>query len=433
MAATTTPASSTQDAHPAWGDSTDPAGTANPAATAGSAGSAGAAAAGGAPALAQPWYALFSRGARDWLRHNQKVREAVQAHLPELVATPDLIGGPQQRTVQVPMRLLEHARFRLAPARSSLGAGQGDGQPGDILRPARPAATGGAGTQGDGGDGEGAVRLLLEFPIDDILDWLWDAFELPHLTPRHLGAIDDVQLVRSGLDRHGARSRLDRRRTVKEAIKRRALQAQPVPFTNEDLRYRQVLPQPRPSTNAVVFFVLDVSASMAQPERKLAKSFFFFALQGLRRRYARVETRFIAHTTRAWEFSEAEFFQVNGMGGTMASTAFRLSRELLQEHYAPGRYNAYLFYASDGENFSEDRGPASAALGELAVLLNYMGYVETVPGVPRSLETEMHSLFAEQERRGSPLHSSILGKSDDVWEAIRTFFRHEAADTEDAA
>ena len=384
-----------------------------------------------APALARPWYGLFSRGARDWLRHNQKVRDAVQAHLPELIATPDLIGGPQQRTVQVPMRLLEHAHFRLAPARNSVGAGQGDGQPGDLLRAARPAATGEAGAPG--GDGEGAVRLLLEFPIDDILDWLWDAFELPHLKPRQLGAIDDVRLVRSGLDRHGARSRLDRRRTVKEAIKRRALQAQPVPFTNDDLRYRQVLPQPRPSTNAIVFFVLDVSASMAQAERKLAKSFFFFALQGLRRRYARVETRFIAHTTRAWEFSEAEFFQVNGMGGTMASTAFRLSRELLQEHYAPGRYNAYLFYASDGENFSEDRAAASLGLGELAALLNYMGYVETLPGVPRSLETEMHSLCAEQERRGLPLHSSILSKPDDVWAAIRTFFQHEAADTEAAS
>ncbi|MGK5052254.1 DUF444 family protein [Janthinobacterium sp. RB2P8] len=382
-----------------------------------------------APALAQPWYALFARGTRDWLRHNQKVREAVQAHLPELIAMPDLIGGPQQRTVHVPMHLLEHARFRLAPARNSVGAGQGEGQPGDLLRAARPAATGEAGAPG--GDGEGAVRLLLEFPIDDILDWLWEAFELPHLKPRHLGVIDEVQLVRSGLERHGARSRLDRRRTVKEAIKRRAVQAQPVPFTNDDLRYRQVLPQPRPSTNAVVFFVLDVSASMAQAERRLAKSFFFFALQGLRRRYARVETRFIAHTTRAWEFSEAEFFQVNGMGGTMASTAFRLSRELLQEHYAPERYNAYLFYASDGENFSEDRGAASLALGDLAALLSYMGYVETLPGVPRSLETEMHSLCAEHERRGLPLHSSILSRTDDVWAAIRTFFQHEAADTQE--
>ena len=425
MSATATPGSaSEQPQH---------AGRAGDAAPGGRTGAPAGTEAAAAPRLAQPWYALFSRGARDWLRHNQKVREAVQAHLPELIAGPDLIGGPQQRTVQVPVRLLEHARFRLAPPRNGIGAGQGEGEPGTILRAARPATAGEGEAQGDGGNGEGEVRLLLEFAVDDILDWLWEELKLPHLKPRHLSVLDDVQLLRAGVDRHGARSRLDRRRTVKEAIKRRALQTQPIPFTNDDLRYRQVLQRPRPSTNAVVFFVLDVSASMAQAERKLAKSFFFFALQGLRRSYAKVETRFIAHTTRAWEFSEAEFFQVNGMGGTMASSAFRLSHELLQERYAPGRYNAYLFYASDGENYSEDRGAASLALGQLAGMLNYMGYVETVPGVPRSLETEMHSLCAEQERRGLPLHSSILARPDDVWAAIRTFFRHEAASAEDGA
>ena len=84
------------------------------------------------------WYDLFSRGARDWLRHNDKVREAVHSHLPDLIAGPDLITGSQQRTVQVPVRLLEHARFKLAEGRSDSGAGQGDGQPGDVLQPAEP-------------------------------------------------------------------------------------------------------------------------------------------------------------------------------------------------------------------------------------------------------------------------------------------------------
>lgn len=392
--------------------------------------------------LAQPWYALFSRGARDWLRHSQKVRDAVQAHLPELITGADVISGPQQRQVQVPVRLLEHARFRLAPPRSSHGAGQGAGQPGDILRAARPLGIDDDAGDGDGGggNGEGEVRLLLEFAVDDIMDWLWEELKLPKLQPRHLSTIDDAAYVRAGWDKHGARSRLDRRRTMKEAIKRRAVQTQvqlqtpqalptaPLAFINEDLRFRQLLLKPRPSSNAVVFFVLDVSASMAQAERKLAKSFFFFALQGLRRSYAKVEARFIAHTTRAWEFSEEEFFQVNGMGGTIASGAFRLGRELLNQHYAGDRYNAYLFYASDGENFSEDRSAASLALGELLPLLNYMGYVETVPGTPRTLETEMHRLCAEQARHGMPLHSSILSKTDDVWAAIRTFFQHEGAD-----
>src|SRR5450830_1377650 len=101
--------------------------------------------------LAQPWYALFSRGARDWLRHSQKVRDAVQAHLPELITGADVISGPQQRQVQVPVRLLEHARFRLAPPPSSNGAGQGAGQPGDILRAARPL-----GIADEAGDGEGS-------------------------------------------------------------------------------------------------------------------------------------------------------------------------------------------------------------------------------------------------------------------------------------
>jgi len=387
--------------------------------------------------LAQPWYALFSRGARDWLRHSQKVRDAVQAHLSDLITGPDVISGPQQRQVQVPVRLLEHARFRLALPRSNNGAGQGMGQPGDILRAARPLAIDDEAGQGDGGNGEGEVRLLLEFAIDDIMDWLWEELKLPNLKPRHLSTIDDAAYVRAGWDKHGARSRLDRRRTMKEAIKRRAVQVQtqqqPVAFINEDLRFRQLLLKPRPSANAVVFFVLDVSASMAQAERKLAKSFFFFALQGLRRSYARVEARFIAHTTRAWEFSEEEFFQVNGMGGTIASGAFRLGRELLSEHYTHGQYNAYLFYASDGENFSEDRSAASLALRELLPLLNYMGYVETVPGAPRTLETEMHRLCAEQERHGFPLHSSILARSDDVWAAIRTFFQHEGAASKEAS
>lgn len=378
------------------------------------------------------WYDLFSRGARDWLRHNQKVRESVQAHLPELIAGPDLITGPQERTVQVPVRLLDHARFRLADARSETGAGQGEGKAGDVLRPAR-GETGlepGGGDEGGGGNQDGGVRLLLEFSVDDILDWMWQELKLPLLKPKPHTAIDEHELVREGWDKHGARSRLDRRRTVKEAIKRRAVQRDPVAFTNEDLRFRQLVRRPKPSTSAVVFLVVDVSASMTQAERKLAKAFFFFALQGIRRSYAKVETRFVAHTTRAWEFSESEFFQVTGIGGTIASSAFKLTLELVREKYDPGRYNAYMFYASDGENFTEDRAASSQALTELGGMLNYIGYVETVPGMPRAVDTEMRRLCKELERRGLPIANSVLTNTDDVWQAIRHFFVHQAAQQE---
>ena len=371
------------------------------------------------------WYDLFSRGARDWLRHNDKVREAVQNHLPDLIAGPDLITGPQGRTVQVPVRMLEHARFKLADGRTQTGAGQGEGNPGDVLQPSQPEQLPGGADSAEGGSEDGEVRLLLEFSIDELMDWIWEELKLPELQPKPGARIDEIELVREGWDKRGARSRLDRRRTIKEAIKRRAVQVDPLPFTNDDLRFRQLVTRVRPSTSAAILFVIDVSASMTQLERKLAQSFFFFALEGIRRKYARVETRFIAHTTPAGEFSEQEFFQVTGIGGTIASSAFRLVGELVRKELDAVHNNIYMFYASDGENFTEDRAAASQALAELGGVLNYIGYVETLPGVPRALETEMRRLCNELERRGLPISSSVLSGPDDVWRALRKFFSTE--------
>ncbi|MCE2868116.1 MAG: DUF444 family protein [Oxalobacteraceae bacterium] len=373
-----------------------------------------------------PWYTLFSRGARDWLRHNQKIRASVQQQLPDLVAGADLMTGSEQRTVHLPVRVLEHARFRLAdnPIETFRRAGQGRGQPGDVLRSApTPEASD---EESDGNQGEGQLQLLLELKVDDIVDWLWESMKLPELQPKPRTSLAEQDFVREGWDKRGARARLDRRRTVKEAVKRRAIQTNPVAFCNDDLRFRQLVQRPKPVMHAVVLFALDVSASMTHAERKLAKTFFFFALQGLRRKYGKVETRFIAHTTQAWEFSEPEFFQVTGTGGTGASSAFDLAIRMLETDYPTTQYNSYLFYASDGENFTEDRKPATAGLETLAQLLNYVGYIETVPGASRTMETEMSAICRQLQQQGAPLGSCILNQPEDVWKAIRQFFVADA-------
>ena len=159
------------------------------------------------PSGQNDWYDLFSRGARDWLRHNDKVRDAVRQHLPDAIAAPDLMTGPPNRSVQVPLRLLEHARFRLSNGQSTTGAGQGPAQPGDMLRPPNFDLD----DDNQAGNEDGAVTLLMEFAIDDILDWLWEEFQLPELKPRGKATLDQPEVVREGWDRHGARSRLDRR------------------------------------------------------------------------------------------------------------------------------------------------------------------------------------------------------------------------------
>jgi uncharacterized sporulation protein YeaH/YhbH (DUF444 family) len=372
-----------------------------------------------------PWYDLFSRGARDWLRHNQKVRQAVREQIVDLMTGGDFITQPDQRTVQVPVRLLEHARFRLADAQKQEGAGQGNAQAGDTLRQADAGQDSG-GDDGEGGHDDGGIKLLLELKVDDIVDWLTEELKLPDLRPKTGATLEDEEIVREGTGKRGIRARLDRRRTVKEAVKRRAIQTNPTPFIDDDLRFHQLKQRPRMASNAVVFFVLDVSASMTTIERKLAKTFFFFVLSGLRRQYHRVEVRFVAHTTEAWEFPEREFFDVSGSGGTMASCAFELTYKLLDEHYDASQYNAYMFYASDGENATDDRAASGRWLAKLAERVNYIGYVETRPGTARFAQTDMRSIMGELSQGGARAGSQVVSEVKDIWQAIRHFFVHEA-------
>ena len=369
------------------------------------------------------WYELFSRGTRDWLRHNEKVRQAVRDHLPELVAGSDVLSDARDRTVKVPVRFMEHYRFRLRDQDEQQGAGQGDAKPGDVLRPARPVS----GSDPAGGEGEGQVSFVLEFQIDDILDWLWEDLQLPNLQPRAGSSVEEDAYVREGWDKRGARSRLDRRRTLREAVKRRGAQPDSrVPIGNDDLRFRQLARRRKPTTNAVVFFVLDVSSSMDEHCRKLAKTFFFWALQGIRRQYTSVETVFVAHTVGAWEFAEEQFFQVRGEGGTKSSTGFAKAREILDERYDPAQYNCYLFYATDGHNFSEDRAAATEAVRRLLPDMNFAGYAEVSQQAHRHMDTEVAAIWQRLVADDFPVGSYTLTSDSDIWPAIKAFFIDQA-------
>lgn len=372
------------------------------------------------PLLLAKWYELFSRGARDWLRHDEKVRESVRESLPSIIAGGDVINE-STRTVRVPVRMLEHYHFRLRRSGESQGVGQGDAKPGDVL--ADPNAQPGSGDKGPGGHEDGEIQLMLEIKIDDIVDWLWEEMQLPNLKARN-GPSEETDWIREGWDRRGARSRLDRRRSFKELVKRRG-QGGPASFTDEDLRFRQLARRRQPAIHAVVFFLLDVSGSMSDRDRKLAKTFFFWVVQGLRREYRSLETVFVAHTTEAWEFNEPEFFQVTGTGGTVASTGLGKVREIIDERYSPSRHNIYLFYASDGDNAVSDHAESQELLTSIAKDSAYAGYVEVASGLSRQLATETGRLFAESASAGLPAGSYVVNDYDDVWGAVRHFFTAE--------
>ena len=367
------------------------------------------------------WYDLFSRGARDWLRHNEKVREAVRQHLPQIVAGADVLGGGAS-TVRVPVRMLEHYRFRLRSSNEQQGVGQGQAKPGDRI--GRPQQEGEQ-QRGQGGNEDGTIQYTLEFRIDDIVDWLWDEMQLPNLEAKQGKAKED-DWTREGWDRRGARARLDRRRALKESIKRRGVQsavgAEPPAFTDDDLRYRQLAKREQPAMQAVVILLLDVSGSMGERERQISKTFFFWAIQGLRRQYRHLDLVFVAHTSEAWEFQEDEFFRVSGTGGTVASAGLKKVREIIDARYSPSQYNVYLFYASDGENFPSDQPQAHAALDELVGDCNYAGFLEVAPLAGSMPDSEVGKLFLNLAEETDNVGAFRVSGTDDIWNAVRHFF-----------
>ena len=209
------------------------------------------------------WYDLFSRGARDWLRHDEKVRESVRKHLPQIVSGGDVINDTS-RTVRVPVKMLEHYHFRLRRPEEQQGAGQGKAKPGDVF--SDPSKQRGPGEKGPGGQDDGEMQLLLEFKIDDIVDWLWEEMKLPNIKAR-VGPSEESEWIREGYDRRGARSRLDRRRSFKEMVKRRGNPGATPTFIDDDLRFRQLARRRQPALHAVVFFLLDVSGSMSDRDQ----------------------------------------------------------------------------------------------------------------------------------------------------------------------
>ena len=178
------------------------------------------------------------------------------------------------------------------------------------------------------------------------------------------------------------------------------------------------------------FSLLDVSGSMTERDRQLAKTFFFWVAAGLRREYRYLDIAFIAHTTEAWEFNEADFFRVSASGGTVASTGFAKVREVMQQRFNPASCNVYLFYASDGDNADTDRAPARGELEALGQAARYLGYVEISSGAGRGAPTQTYRLFDEIIAAGLRGGQFLLSSPDDIGAAVRHFFSAEAqADT----
>jgi len=175
---------------------------------------------------------------------------------------------------------------------------------------------------------------------------------------------------------------------LKQKIKR-------VPWIDDfDIKYNNTIRVPVPSSKAVMFCVMDVSGSMTQSIKDIAKRFFVLLYLFLKRNYKQIEVVFIRHHTHAKEVDEQEFFYSRETGGTIVSSALKLTGEVLQERYPAGDWNIYVAQASDGDNWDGDSNICGELLQkQILPMVQYFAYVEITTGPHQNLWLEYEKVY----------------------------------------
>jgi uncharacterized sporulation protein YeaH/YhbH (DUF444 family) len=330
------------------------------------------------------------------------------------------------------------------------GEGQGSGQ----------------GKAGKGGKGED--DFVFELSREEFMDLLFDDLALPNLVRNQLIGSTEFKSVRAGYRTDGAPSNIDVVRSLKGAIARRTALGAPskarireleealaallgggsadddpqvvalreeidrlktriaaLPFIDTfDLRYQSFTRLPQPTSKAVMVCIMDVSGSMDQVRKNLAKRFFILLYLFLKRNYDKIEVVFIRHHTVAQEVDEHDFFYSRETGGTVVSSALSLAEEVLRERYDPNVWNIYAAQASDGDNWDSDSAVCRDILTEkLLPMMRYFAYVEITPRQHQSL------WYAYQEVAAAHAHFAMreIDGPDDIFPVFRDLFKRQTA------
>lgn len=350
-------------------------------------------------------------------RHREQIRKSVQENLRHR-SIADTTSGEE---VSIPTRDTNEPVFRhdRGGRFTHILPGNREFTTGDRI--ARPEGGGGGGAGGSGNsDSEGLDDFVFHISQQEFLDLLFEDMALPRLTKRQLSGLEEFQLRRAGFSATGSPANLDVLRSMRAALARRmaltagkrkqvaemekeleALQDNddPVshslrlelerriaelqrrisatPFLDDlDIRYRRHEKVPQPHSQAVMFCLMDVSGSMDQETKDLAKRFFLLLYLFLSRNYSRIEVVFVRHHTSAKEVDEEEFFYSRETGGTVVSSALKLMQEIIQQRYPPSQWNLYAAQASDGDNWPEDTPLCIDLMHKLLPLIQYYAYIE---------------------------------------------------------
>jgi uncharacterized sporulation protein YeaH/YhbH (DUF444 family) len=330
--------------------------------------------------------------------------------------------------------------------------------PGDSVE--RPPSGDGEGEGGDeAGQGEGTDNFAFVLSREEFLALFFDDLELPNLERTRFGEMSMERMRRGGYSREGLPSNLLPGMTVRMAIARRialrgallerieALEAEAqlapaaarpalldeaqalrerrgkLPYLEDvDRRYRSRVPTVAPATRAVMLCLMDVSGSMDERKKDLAKRFFALLYLFLERKYGQVEVVFVRHTETAEEVDEQHFFHDPQTGGTLVHPALELAHRIIQERFAGPDWNVYVAQASDGDCTNEDgRRSADFILQNLLPTVRYFAYVD-IPSTSGWFNRPSDLWSSYDAIQGPAFARRAVHERSDIWPVFRELF-----------
>ncbi len=341
--------------------------------------------------------------------------------------------------------------------------------PHDRVERPQGGGEGGDNSQGNASkEGEGEDEFVFQISKDEYLDLLFEDLALPNLKKNQHKQLTEFKTHRAGYTSNGVPANISvvrslqnslARRTVMTASKRRELReleeilhglenVEPaqlleeerlrkaiaelkqkianVPFIDTfDLRYKNYERRPEPSSQAVMFCLMDVSGSMDQITKDMAKRFYILLYLFLSRTYKNVDVVYIRHHTQAKEVDEQEFFYSQETGGTIVSSALKLMDEVVQERYDPALWNIYAAQASDGDNWADDSPLCHELLAKkILPIVRYYSYIEITRRAHQTLWREYEDLQAKYNN----FAMQPIRESQDIYPVFRELFRKQAID-----
>ena len=342
-----------------------------------------------------------------------------------------------------------------------------------------PRPEGGSGGSGSDGspDGNGEDEFRFALSRDEFLDLFLDDLELPDLAKRRVANTESVSYERAGYSISGNPTNLALLRTVRNSLSRRIALHRPkpeelqalrdeietlepgerrraleeelsrkerrtvlIPYIDPlDVRYKRFDAVPKPVAQAVMFCLMDVSGSMTEHMKDLAKRFYILLYIFLKRRYKNVELVFIRHTHTASEVDEDTFFHSPDTGGTVVSTALDEMQRTIADRYDPSAWNIYAAQASDGDNTASDNErTANLLVNKILPCCQYYAYLEVgrdiehfPPGFMRR-DSDLWQTYEALVASGAPMAMRKVGHRRDIYPVFRDLFARKVG-TEIAA